>query len=54
MAAKKKPYAKFQCADCKYINYFVRKSKKATESKLALKKFCSHCKKRTMHKETKK
>ena len=54
MAAKKKPFTKFQCKECKQINYFIRKSKAATEEKLELKKFCKTCRKRTVHKETKK
>ncbi|HCM36911.1 MAG: 50S ribosomal protein L33 [Candidatus Wildermuthbacteria bacterium RIFCSPLOWO2_02_FULL_47_9c] len=54
MAAKKKPFTKFQCGTCKEINYFIKKSKAVAEVKLELKKFCKHCKKRTAHKETKK
>jgi len=54
MAAKKKPHTKLQCAKCKNINYFTKKSKKAAEEKLEMKKFCKFCKKRTIHKEVKK
>lgn len=54
MPAKRKPYTKLQCAECKRVNYFVHKSKTAEEKKLALKKFCKWDKKHTLHKETKK
>ena len=53
MAVKKKPYAKIQCTVCKEINYFTHKSKKVTEAKLEMQKFCKHCRKRTLHKEAK-
>ncbi len=55
--ATKKPFVKLQCADCKRINYFTRKSKGktvASEKKLEMKKFCRWCKKHTPHKEIKK
>ncbi|MBU1015377.1 50S ribosomal protein L33 [Patescibacteria group bacterium] len=59
MATKrKKPYTKLQCADCKSVNYMTRKSlmkmRKEGEQKLEMKKFCSSCRKHTLHKETKK
>ncbi|MCX6789139.1 MAG: 50S ribosomal protein L33 [Candidatus Gribaldobacteria bacterium] len=53
MAKKKKPIIKMQCAACKKINYFTRKTK-ATEGKLELKKFCPTCRKHSPHKEGKK
>ncbi|MDD2697110.1 MAG: 50S ribosomal protein L33 [Candidatus Pacebacteria bacterium] len=52
MAVKKRPFSKLQCQECKRINYFTRKSKKAVE-KLELKKFCKWCRKNTVHKEAK-
>lgn len=52
--AKRKPYVKFQCQVCKRNNYFAHKSKKVTEKKLELSKFCKWCKKHTKHKEAKK
>lgn len=52
--ATKKPYIKLKCQICKEVNYFTRKSKKSQENKLELKKFCKWCKKRTLHKESKK
>ena len=54
MATKRKPFVKFKCQICKRINYYVHKSKKVTEEKLELKKFCKWCKKHTVHKEMKK
>ena len=52
--ATKKPYTKLQCAECKRVNYFTHKSKKAGEKKLELKKYCKWCRKHTIHKEGKK
>ncbi len=52
--AAKKPFLKFQCATCKTANYFIKKTKETADKKLELKKFCSKCKKHTMHKESKK
>ncbi|MFH1841444.1 MAG: 50S ribosomal protein L33 [Candidatus Nealsonbacteria bacterium] len=49
----KKPFIKLQCQECKRINYHTRKSKKVSEKKLELKKFCNWCRKHTLHKETK-
>jgi len=54
MAKKKKPFIRLQCQECKRINYFVHKSKKLSEEKLELKKYCKWCKKHTLHKEMKK
>ncbi len=41
------------CGECKERNYTTTKNKKKTTDKLELKKYCSSCKKHTMHKETK-
>jgi len=51
--AKKKAFSKIQCTVCKEINYFTKKSKKAEEKKLEMKKFCKSCRKHTLHKEGK-
>lgn len=52
--AKKNPFVKLQCQECKRINYFTRKSKMLNKkAKLELKKFCKWCKKHTLHKEIK-
>ncbi|MEK7162503.1 MAG: 50S ribosomal protein L33 [Patescibacteria group bacterium] len=44
---------KFQCSACKRFNYYSSKNKKTVERKLEFQKFCSWCKKRTLHKEAK-
>ncbi len=44
---------KFECKDCKRINYYSKKNKKIIKQRLELKKFCKHCKKHTIHKEVK-
>ena len=50
--ARKKPFVKFACKECKRINYYVHKSK-GVEGKLKLKKYCKWCRKQTEHKEVK-
>jgi len=42
-----------KCADCNNKNYSTTKNKKNTTEKLSLKKFCNHCRKHVLHKETK-
>lgn len=42
-----------QCTECKEINYRTEKNKKNTPEKLEVKKFCSRCRKTTLHKEKK-
>ena len=44
---------KMECGECKRINYYSRKNKKTLKDRLGLNKFCEHCKKHTLHKETK-
>ncbi|OGH70591.1 MAG: 50S ribosomal protein L33 [Candidatus Magasanikbacteria bacterium RIFCSPHIGHO2_02_FULL_51_14] len=44
---------KLECSVCKHANYHSRKNKKIIKVRLELKKFCLHCKKHTVHKETK-
>jgi len=51
---KKEYITKLACDVCKRINYHTRKNKKTIEKKLEYKKFCKWCKKRTIHKESKK
>jgi large subunit ribosomal protein L33 len=51
--AAKKPFIKVTCSVCKTANYFTKKSKLTAEKKLELKKFCSNCRKHTLHKESK-
>jgi large subunit ribosomal protein L33 len=45
---------RLRCTVCKRANYTTRKNKKSVERKIALKKFCSWCRKHTEHKEAKK
>jgi large subunit ribosomal protein L33 len=40
------------CDTCKRKNYTTSKNKKNTPSKLEFKKFCPHCGKHTVHKES--
>ena len=44
---------KFECVDCKRVNYHSSKNKKTLKDRLELKKFCPFCKKHLLHKETK-
>ncbi|HBR17057.1 MAG: 50S ribosomal protein L33 [Deltaproteobacteria bacterium RIFCSPLOWO2_12_FULL_43_16] len=41
------------CTDCKERNYTTTKNKKTMPDRLELKKYCRHCRKHTVHKETK-
>ena len=42
------------CTVCKNRNYLTERNKINTTEKLALKKYCRHCRKKTDHKETEK
>jgi len=42
------------CDVCNAVNYVVDKNKVNTPGSLKLKKFCQHCRKHIVHKETKK
>ena len=42
------------CGDCKRRNYTTMKNKRNDPDRLAISKYCRHCKKHTEHKETKK
>jgi len=44
---------KMECTACKRVNYFSKKNKKILKTRLEVKKYCRHCKKHVMHKETK-
>ncbi|MEK7167693.1 MAG: 50S ribosomal protein L33 [Patescibacteria group bacterium] len=44
---------KLECTVCKKVNYFSRKNKKLLKGRLEMKKYCKHCRKHTLHKETK-
>ncbi|WP_422447776.1 50S ribosomal protein L33 [Thermoanaerobacterium sp. DL9XJH110] len=41
------------CTECKQRNYFTQKNKKNDPDRLELNKYCKHCRKHTLHKETK-
>lgn len=41
------------CTECKNRNYNSDKNKKNDPDRLELNKYCPHCKKHTLHKETK-
>jgi len=42
-----------QCTECKNKNYSTTKNKKNTTEKLNLKKYCRHCRRHVLHRETK-
>ncbi|PJA45040.1 50S ribosomal protein L33 [Candidatus Uhrbacteria bacterium CG_4_9_14_3_um_filter_50_9] len=44
---------KFECTECKRINYHSHKNKKKLKDRLEISKFCKFCSKHTPHKETK-
>jgi len=41
------------CEDCKRRNYTTDKNKRTTTGKLKLKKYCSSCRRHTLHVESK-
>ena len=41
------------CTECKNRNYTTDKNKKNNPVRLEVNKYCPHCKKHTLHKETK-
>jgi len=43
---------KMACTACKKVNYHTKKNKRI-KVRLELNKLCPHCKKRTLHKESK-
>ena len=44
---------KFECTECRRINYHSQKNKKKLKNRLELQKFCKSCKGKKLHKETK-
>ena len=42
-----------KCTECKKHSYRTEKNKKNTTERLEVKKYCSRCKKTTVHKEKK-
>ena len=64
MSKKRSPriFVILECTECRFnlnkrstgvYRYLVSKNKKNTPEKLELKKFCTHCNKHTVHKESK-
>ncbi|HTX98990.1 MAG TPA: 50S ribosomal protein L33 [Bacteroidota bacterium] len=41
-----------ECTDCKNRNYTTTKNKKKQTGRVEYKKYCRHCCKHTVHKET--
>ncbi|MDN5348200.1 MAG: large subunit ribosomal protein [Clostridia bacterium] len=41
------------CSECKRRNYTTEKNKKNDPDRIELKKYCPHCGRHTLHKETK-
>ena len=41
------------CTECKNRNYNTDKNKKNNPDRIEMNKYCKHCKKHTLHKETK-
>lgn len=41
------------CTECKNRNYNTDKNKKNNPDRIEMNKYCPHCKKHTLHKETK-
>lgn len=41
------------CEECKNRNYYTVKNKQNNPDRIEFKKYCPHCKKHTVHKETK-
>ena len=50
---KKDKRVKFECTECKRVNYFSQKNKTNVPDRLELSKYCRFCKKHVPHKETK-
>lgn len=42
-----------KCTECGNENYRTEKNKKKDPERKELKKYCRHCRKKTVHKETK-
>jgi len=40
------------CTECKRRNYTTKKNRRLQSGRIEHKKYCSHCNKRTTHKET--
>lgn len=47
-----RPKITLACSECKERNYITRKNRRNTPDRLELKKYCSRCRKSTLHRET--
>ncbi len=56
MASKSKdvrPVITMACTECKNRNYTTQKNRRNDQARLEFKKYCSHCRKHQLHRETK-
>ena len=55
MAGKKgvRPIITLACSECKERNYTSEKNKRNDPNRLEMNKYCLHCRKHTLHRETK-
>ena len=55
MAKEARKLVALECSECKLRNYHTEKRLKGQDviKRLEMEKYCSNCKKRTLHKETK-
>ncbi len=52
MAKESRIVVTLACEVCKERNYTTSKNKKSNQDRIQLKKYCSSCRKHTVHKET--
>jgi large subunit ribosomal protein L33 len=48
-----RPVITLACSDCKERNYTTQKNRRNDQGRLEVMKYCPHCRKHTMHKESK-
>ncbi len=53
MAAPKRKHITFACTECGERNYSSSKNSTSDPGRLEIRKYCPHCRKHTVHKETK-
>jgi len=51
MAKESRIIITLACEECKERNYATTKNKKNNQDRIQLKKYCSSCRKHTLHKE---
>lgn len=51
--ASKRDQVILKCSECGERNYYTTRNKKTHPNKMELMKYCSRCKKETLHKEGK-